>query len=90
MKTKRILAAMALMSAICMPAFCDTPDATLTSASAPQQKNTTTVYVTKHRKKVYHKSNCPKLNIRKPYGKKQYEAEQEGYTPCKKCHKPRI
>lgn len=85
MKTKRLLAALTLMVAVCPPAFCNTPGNDVTATKTNQDKNTTTVYVTKKGKK-YHKSNCPKLNIRRAFAKKQYEAERDGYKQCKRCH----
>lgn len=85
MKTKRFLATLALMAAVCTPAFCATPGSDMTASKTNQEKNTTTVYVTRKGKK-YHKANCPKLNVRRAFAKKQYVAEREGYKQCKRCH----
>lgn len=83
MKTKRLVAALTLMCAICTPAFSSSP--VKVKPAPAQQKNTTTVYVTK-KGKMFHKSNCPKLTFRRAFSMKRYEAEGMGYVPCKRCH----
>lgn len=85
MKTKRILAALTFMVAICTPAFSMTPTVKKTIASTQERSNTVTVYVTK-RGKHFHKSDCSKLNIRKTRSLKRYEALDKGYRPCKHCN----
>lgn len=84
MKTKRIIATLTLFAAITVPAVCGTP-AMHKATPATDQKSTTTVYVTKKGKK-YHKANCSKLNVKKVFSLKRYEAEERGYQPCKRCH----
>lgn len=83
MKTKRLVAALTLMAAVCTPAFCSSP--VKVKPAPAQQKTTTTVYVTKKGKK-FHKSNCSKLTFFRPIALKRYEAEGMGYQPCKRCH----
>lgn len=85
MKTKRILAAMALMAAICPPAFSMTPAVKKSVPAVKERPNTVTVYITK-RGKHFHKADCSKLNIRKTRSIKRYEALDKGYQPCKHCN----
>lgn len=83
MQIKRLVAALVLMSTLCTPAFSSSP---IKVKPAPaQQRNTTTVYVTKKGKK-FHKSTCSKLTFRRPIALKRYEAEGMDYKPCKRCH----
>lgn len=86
MKSKRLVAALVLMATICTPAFSSSP--VKVKPAPAQQKNTTTVYVTKKGKK-FHKSTCSKLSIHRPIPLKRYEAEGMGYEPCKRCHPQR-